>query len=134
MNIRNTLNKVRQTFLLTLFLLALVAIVPRAKAADYAVQKTFWSYAGTWTNSPAVVTNLAAAIDVTQFTDFGLQLVASTTNDAVAGFVSVVWETSLDGSNWPTSYTNFAGAPAMQGWFAIPVTNLVKTVWNTTSP
>jgi hypothetical protein len=110
-------------------LLALM-LAPAAKAADYAVQKTFWSFAGTWTNDVNVVTNLNAAIDVTQFTDFAIQLVAKTTNAAVAGGISVVWETSLDGSNWPTSYTNFAGAPLVTGWFSIPITNAVTTVWS----
>lgn len=111
--------------------LAVMLLAPKAQAADYAIQKTFWSFAGTWTNVVGAVTNLNSALDATQVSDFALQLVASSTNDAIAGGISVVWETSLDGSNWPTSYTNFAGAPGVQGWFSIPTTNLLKTVWTT---
>lgn len=109
----------------------LIASPPRAHAGDYGVQKTFWSFAGTWTNSPAVVTNLAAAIDVTQTADFALQIVAKTTNAAVGGSLDFVWETSLDGSNWPTGYTNNAANSRTTGWFSALVTNNVTTVWVT---
>ncbi len=109
---------------------ALAFTAPPARAADYAVQKTFWNFAGTWTNSPTVVTNLAQAIDVTQVSDFSLQLVASATNAAGgAGGFSVVWETSLDGTNWPNE-TNQVSRSV--GWFSIPCqTNAVKTTWVT---
>jgi hypothetical protein len=108
----------------------LVATAPPVKAADYAVQKTFWSFAGTWTNGPTVVTNLNAAIDVTQVSDFALTLIASGTNAAgAAGGFSVVWETSLDGSNWPQDTNQISRSV---GWFSIPAqSNNVKTVWVT---
>lgn len=103
---------------------------PRARAADYAVQKTFWSFAGTWTNSPNAVTNLNSAIDVTQVTDFALAFVARSTNTTGAGTLDFVWETSPDGSNWPITLTNAASGRA-QGWFSAPITNGVAHVWVT---
>lgn len=109
--------------------LIFTAAPPKLQAADYAVQKTFWSFAGTWTNVAGADTNLASAIDLTTFSDFNLQIVAKHTNAAVAGFFSVVWETSADGVNWPTGYTN--NAPGAVGWFAIPATNNLTTAWNT---
>ncbi len=125
------LMRMKAGWMVPLLLFFFVAAPPRAVAGDYAVQKTFWSFAGTWTNSPAVVTNLAAAIDVTQVTDFALQIVAKTTNAAVGGSLDFVWETSLDGSNWPTSYTNNAANSRTTGWFSALVTNNVTTVWVT---
>lgn len=120
-----------QKLLLTIAVLAAVVFAPPpAQAADYAVQKTFWSFAGTWTNSPAVATNLAAAIDVTQFTDFTLALVAKSTNTTGAGSIDVVWETSADGSNWPAGYTQGQIGRAF-GWFSIPITNGVTHGWTT---
>lgn len=121
---------IKQLILSAALLTAALFTPPPAKAADYAVQKTFWSFAGTWTNTPTTVTNVAAAIDVTQFTDFALQVVASGTNNSVgAGSFDFVWETSLDGSNWP-GITNQIGRTV--GWFSVPMqTNSIKTVWVT---
>lgn len=120
-----------QKLLLTIAVLAAVVFAPPpAQAADYAVQKTFWSFAGTWTNSPAVATNLAAAIDVTQFTDFALGIVGKSTNTTGAGSLDIVWETSLDGSNWPITSTN-AALGRNQGWFSAPITNGTAHVWIT---
>lgn len=125
------LMRMKAGWLVPLLLFFFLSATPTVRAGDYAVQKTFWSFAGTWTNSPAVVTNLAAAIDVTQVTDFSLQVVAKTTNAAVGGSLDFVWETSLDGSNWPTSYTNNAANSRTTGWFSALVTNNVTTVWVT---
>lgn len=110
--------------------LAAVVMVPKASAADYAIQKTFWSFAGTWTNGPTIVTNLAAAGDFTQVTDFALTLIAKATNNAGgAGGFSVVWETSLDGTSWPQDTNQIANSV---GWFSIPIqSNAVTTVWTT---
>lgn len=115
---------------LALALALLLAVVPQAKAGDYAVQKTFWSFAGTWTNVAATSTNIAAAIDVTPVTDFALQFLAKGTNNTGgAGSFDVVWETSLDGSNWPGT-TNLVGRTT--GWFSVPLqSNNVTTVWTT---
>jgi hypothetical protein len=115
---------------LALALLALALTTPQLKAADYAVQKTFWSFAGTWTNSPTIVTNLNAAIDVTQFTDFALLVKAAGTNNSVgAGSFDIVWETSLDGVNWPGT-TNQIGRTI--GWFSAPYqSNSFNSVWVT---
>ncbi len=113
-----------------LLLIALALPTPEANAADYAIQKTFWSFAGTWTNSPGAITNLAAAIDVTQVSDFALSFVAKSTNTTGAGTLDFVWETSPDGSNWPITSTN-ASLGRTQGWFSAPVTNGVAHVWIT---
>lgn len=129
------MNRITETVRLLLALIASVVALavtgPQASAADYAVQKTFVSFNGTATNDVSSISNLNSSIDLTQFGDFALQVVAKTTNAAVGGGISVVWETSLDGSNWPTSYTNFAGAPGVVGWFSVPITNNVTTVWTT---
>lgn len=111
-------------------LFAAVAVTPRVEAGDYSLQKTFWSFAGTWTNVVGTATNLAAAIDVQQVTDFSLQAIFINTNAATAGTIDVVWETSVDGSNWPTQSTNASNGRA-QGWFSFVVTNNVKSVWIT---
>jgi hypothetical protein len=129
----NTIKKlIKHMRLLLAFAACIFALAgpPVATAADYAVQKTFWSFAGTWTNGPTIVTNIAAAIDVTQFTDFALQIVAKGTNAAgAAGSFDVVWDSSLDGSNWPGT-TNLVGRTT--GWFSAPVqSNNVTTVWLT---
>jgi hypothetical protein len=100
------------------------------RAADYGVLKTFWSFAGTWTNSPTVVTNLNSVADCTKFTEFSLQVQASATNNqGGAGSFDFVWETSADGINWPGS-TNQIGRTV--GWFSAPIqSNAVRTVWST---
>ena len=105
---------------------------PAARAGDYAVGKTFWSFNGTWTNTATAVTNLSAAIDVTAVTDFSLQVIAKATNGGAvgAGGFSIVWETSLDGSNYSVE-TNASFGRSM-GWFAVPVsTNAITTTWVT---
>ncbi len=105
-----------------------------SQAADYAVQKTFWSFNGTWTNSTTIVTNLNAVIDLTQFSDWALQIVAKGTNNTGgAGSFDINWETSLDGSNF-ASITNAGGGGLLRtsGWFAAPVqSNVTTTVWIT---
>jgi len=123
------MNKIKS--LLALAALAAFTLTPpAARAADYAVQKTFWSFAGTWTNSPTVVSNLNAAIDCTQFTDFSLAVIAKATNNAGgAGGFSIVWETSPNGSDWPQDTNQISRAV---GWFSIPIqSNAVTTVWTT---
>jgi len=110
-------------------LLQLLCTLP-TKAADYAVQKTFWRFAGTWTNSPAAITNLLSAIDVTTVTDFALGIVAKSTNTTGAGTLDFVWETSADGTTWPTGLTNNA-LGRTQGWFSAPITNGIANVWHT---
>jgi len=109
--------------------LILLSTLP-AKAADYAVQKTFWSFAGTWTNSATVNTNLNAAIDLTQVTDFVFSVVASTTNNTGGGGgLNFLWETSADGTNWPQDTNSILNNV---GWFAVPIqSNNVLTAWNT---
>ena len=128
--IKKLIKSVRHLLALAACAMALVG-PPAADAADYAVQKTFVSFNGTATNDVNSISNLNAAIDVTQFTDFALQVLAKSTNAAVAGGISIVWETSLDGSNWPTYVTNNAATPHMQGWFNVPTTNNVTTLWTT---
>jgi hypothetical protein len=111
--------------------LALAILTTRpAQAGDYAPLKTFWSFRGTWTNGPTIATNLAAAGDFTQVTDFSLAFIAYGTNAAGgAGSFDLFWETSLDGSNWPGT-TNQIGRTT--GWFSVPMqTNSIKTVWVT---
>lgn len=109
---------------------ALLTPTLEVKAADYAVQKTFWSFNGTWTNSPGVATNLLSAIDLTTVTDFTLSLVGKSTNTTGTGTYDFVWETSPDGSNWPITSTN-AALGRSQGWFSAPITNGVLHVWLT---
>lgn len=113
------------------FALAAIALitlpVPKAEAADYAVQKTFYSFAGTDTNVVGQKTNLNAAIDCTQFTDFMLEFRATGTNAAgtATGGFAVAWEYSADNSNWGTVDT------MSQHWFGIPTTNKITTVFVT---
>ncbi len=125
------MNKIK-TFLLTT--IALVAMFLAAPKADAQIAKTFWS-AGTtaataWTNVTGVVTNLNAAGDFSQVTDFALVFNGyGTNNSGGAGSFDVVWESSVDGSNYP-KITNVVGRTC--GWFAIPYqSNNVQTVWIT---
>jgi hypothetical protein len=110
-----------------------VALLPFAsQAADYGISKTFWNFNGTWTNSPTVVTQLLAAADCTQITDFSLQVVAKATNGGAvaAGSFDIVWDVSADGSNFPTGITN--ALPGSVGWFSVPVySNAITTAWAT---
>jgi len=101
---------------LTLAALTLAAMLP-ARAADYAIQKTFWN-ATSITNNAGVVTNLAATIDVTQFADFTLHVVLGFTN-ASAGTYDIAWTCSGDGNN----FVSAPAAPGASGWFSIPLTN-----------
>lgn len=97
------------------------------RAADYAVQKTFWSVTD-FTNVTATATNLAQAIDVTQVSDFALQIKTGITNPS-AGSLAIQWETSLDGTFLTT---NNPAAPGSSGWFSVPLTNSgTRTVWTT---
>ncbi len=131
MKFKSAIRNPQSALLAALLFVALVFFVaPPARAADYAIQKTFWSFAGTWTNGPTVATNLNAAADLTQFTDFSLAIIAKATNAAgAAGGFSVVWETSPDGTNWPQETNQVS---QVVGWFSIPVqSNAVTTVWTT---
>ena len=113
---------------LCLCALALAATLP-ARAGDYAVQKTFWS-ATSITNVTGIATNLAATIDLTQFSDFTLQFVLAFTN-ACAGTYDVQWTTSADNA----TYAGAPAAPGASGWFNIPLTNGGTTVtWMTNVP
>lgn len=106
-----------------------ITTAPRARAADFAVQKTVWSFAGTWTNVVGATTNLNAAVDCTQVTDFDLQVVLSGTNadlTTTLGY-TIAWQTSDDNSNWGTLSTGNGGA----GWFSVPATNALPNVWHT---
>src|SRR5689334_2916901 len=99
--------KISKSIVLAVALFFLLPILP-ARASDYGVLKTCWSFAGNWTNSPTVATNLNAAVNCTTFTEFTLQLLAyGTNNQGGAGSFDFVWETSADGTNWPMS-TNAA--------------------------
>jgi hypothetical protein len=121
----NAMKHLRKILTGTLAAFIGAAVLPAAGA-----QKTFWSFAGTWTNGPTIVTNLNAAIDCTSVTDFSLSLIAYGTNNAGAtGSFNVVWETSPDGANWPKDTNQISRSV---GWFSIPVSsNDVKTVWTT---
>jgi hypothetical protein len=92
---------------------------PAVHAADFAVQKTFWS-ASNSTNVPTTVTNLRAAIDVTMVTDFSLQVKTVATNASTGGTLDVVWDTSNSG-DWGTGFGN--PLPGSRGWFSLPLTN-----------
>ena len=118
-----------RTFIIAVigFIAALGAPV---KAADYAVQKTFWSWVGGQTNLNTTATNLAAAIDVTQFTDFALQVSCVFTNTDLSGGIDIRWDTSIDNVN----YSGQVVSPGSSGWFRIPVpaTNVANRVtWTT---
>ena len=101
-----------------LALALLLAVVPQVKAGDYAVQGTFMNVPVA-SMATAGRTNLNAAIDVTQVSDFALSVftVSSTAVSGASPFV-IKWQTSLDGSNWNAT-TNDAPGTA-QGWFAVP--------------
>ncbi len=113
-----------------LVVLFITALNGHAASGDYAIQKNFWVFAGTWTNGPTIVTNLNQAINVTTVTDFQLSLIAKGTNNAgAAGGFDVVWEVSPDGSTWP-GVTGLVHQ--VTGWFNIPVqSNNVTTVFAT---
>jgi len=96
--------------------------VSPARAADYAVQKTFWS-ASSITNATGVATNVNAAIDLTKTADFTIQFVLAFTN-ACAGTYDVQWTTSADNS----TYASAPAMPGASGWFSIPLTNGGTTV------
>ena len=105
------------------------SILP-ARAADYAIQRTFWSVAN-FTNITGAATNLAAAIDCTQFSEFLLHIECGITNPA-AGTLDVRWEKSGSGTFLTTNVCN---APGFSGWFSIPLTNMgTKPVWTTNIP
>ena len=108
-----------------------LATPPAARAADYANQKTFWS--AVLTNATAFSTNLNAAIDVTQFSEFALNVRCGVTNP-VTGSIDIAWQTSADG-NWPATNGIPAAVPGYAGWFSIPCTNMGTILnWNTNIP
>jgi len=109
-------------------LMALLAfITPPAKAADFALDKTFWSVAN-FTNNTGTATNLAQAMDCQRVADFSLEVRTGNTNPS-AGSLSIFWETSNTG-NWLV--TNTPALTGSAGWFSVPLTNSgTKTIWTT---
>lgn len=108
--------------------LTLTLLAPTAARAQYGVQKTFWS--ATLTNTTAFSTNLSAAIDVTQVTDFALNVRCGVTNP-VTGTIDIAWQTSADG-NWPATNGQAMAVIGQAGWFSIPCTNMGTILnWNT---
>ena len=122
---------IQQTKLFTAGLLAIgslaIGYAPQAQAADYAVQKTIWSFAGTATNNVNQATNVAAAVDASQFSDFLLEVRFTGTNSAMTTTLgyTIAWQTSADNSNWGTVDN------VNRGWFSVPTTNVITTVWTT---
>jgi hypothetical protein len=115
--------------LIALALLAFALITPPARAADYAVQKSIWSFAGTWTNVVGATSNLNAAVDCTQVSDFllAVQLYGTNADLTTTLGYSIVWQTSADGTTWGNLSTGNGSA----GWFGLATTNSLPNVWHT---
>lgn len=109
----------------------LLAVVPQMKAGDYAVQKTLFNFPVTSIAS-TVVSNVNQTVDVTQVTDFAID-VSTVSAVAVSGASPLVfkWRTSMNGTDFNTS-TNDAPGNA-QGWFAIPMSTggSLSNYWTT---
>lgn len=117
----------KSKFIIIIALAALLAAVltPPAQAADYGVQKTIWSFGAT--NVTGTATNLDSAVDLTQFTEFQLEVRVDLTN-AAAGTLDLRWTTSNDGSQ----YTTAPALAGVSGWFSVPLTNNGTTAtWRT---
>ena len=99
-------------------LLAAASIEESIHAADYAVEANFW-IASSITNVATQTTNLNTQIQVTQFSDFGLEATLGFTN-ASAGTYDIAWSSSHDGINWADTGIGSIGC---RGWFSIPLTN-----------
>lgn len=97
--------------------IAALSIPPTVHAADYDVIKTFVA-SGTNRLVDAASTNLDAVADLTQWTEFQLEVQAGNSN-AVTGSLDIRWDTSNDGSKFPTHLALANNS----GWFAVPLTN-----------
>jgi hypothetical protein len=100
-----------------------------SQSSRYQSGATFWNFSA-WTNVPGDVTNVSVAMDCTTLSDFALGIVAiATNNTGGAGSLDVVWETSVDGNNWPMQTNALLNNV---GWFSIPLqSNHIMTCWGT---
>lgn len=112
-----------------LMLFGMALMTPRIHAADYAIQKTFWQSSSSTgsTNAVGTVTNLNSVADLSQFTDFVLEVTAVSTNSTSGGTFDINWDTAAD----PTRFGSGAAIASQngsRGWFSIPLTNTVANV------
>jgi hypothetical protein len=128
--IKKLINSLRHLLAFAACIFALAG-PPAANAADYAVQGTFFNFPIT-SIANGVVSNANATIDVTQFTEFALD-VKTVSAVAVSGASPLIikWRTSLNGTDFNTS-TNDAPGHA-QGWFAVPMSTggSLSNYWTT---
>lgn len=120
-----------KTMIKLLSMLALVCgLGLNAKAQQYGLLTTLKSVHATNALANATPTNLNAVVTLTRHDEFVLEFVIGTTNPQ-ASSLSVQWDTSADGVNYPGA----GGLPVFnghnKGWFSIPLTNATPLVFTT---
>lgn len=116
-------------FILFLSVVALLSTTITSRAQNYGLLGTIWS-ATSLTNIPATITNVAATVNVSAYTEILLSAKIYNTNNT-GGWIDLHYCTSADGTNFCDSpLTTITHAAA--GVISIPLTNTgTFTVWTT---
>jgi len=111
-------------------ILAVVGLtIGAAQAQQYGLLTTLESHQATNGWATGTASNLAAVVTLTKWDEFVLEVINTCSNAVGAGTMSIQWDVSADGVNYPGTSGTVDGKN--RGWFSIPITNANQTIWTT---